>query len=149
VEPAPDKFARILRAHLEVNPKSWAALEARGVDERTPLVLDFEFTAPGEAEARSLLRHLRAATDYEFQGGARNQPDGSQRWMVIGTTSPMTLSLERLDDWVTEMTAHGREGGQAEFDGWGAKTPKSAPSVPLAGAAKGLRGRLGLGRRKS
>ena len=121
MDESPDEYARVLQAHLEVNPKSWAALQDRGVDESTPVQLDFEFTAPGEAETRALLRHLRAATDYEFQGGARNQADGSQHWVVLGVTSPMTLSLDALNDWVTQMTAHGREHGPAVFDGWGAR----------------------------
>jgi Regulator of ribonuclease activity B len=126
-----------------VNPKSWETLQARGVDERTALRLDFEFTAPGEAEVRSLMAFLRSATDYEVQGGARDQQDGSRRWLVLGSTSATTWSLQRLDEWVTEMTAHGREHGPAQFDGWGA-------SVPELGSVRGRQGfweRFALGRR--
>ncbi|MGI8730943.1 MAG: ribonuclease E inhibitor RraB [Solirubrobacteraceae bacterium] len=137
MEASPDKFERLLSAHLEVNPKSWAALTARGVDEETLLQLDFEYTAPGENEVRSLLRHLRSATDYEFQGGARDKKDGERQWMVIGTTTPMTLSPAVLDEWVTRMTEYGRDHGPAEFDGWGAKTPESAPD-DTPGGIKGL-----------
>jgi hypothetical protein len=130
----PDRFEQLLKAHLEVNPKSWAAMELRGVDESTPLRLDFEYTAPGEAEVRSLMAHLRRSTDYEFQGGARdNEKDGSRRWMVIGMTSPMTLSLDTLNAWVTLMTEYGRDGGPADFDGWGVSTPKDAPPVKTTG----------------
>jgi hypothetical protein len=118
---SPDRYQVVLDAHLDVNRKSWAALQERGVDESTPLQLDFEFTADDEAATRALMRFLREHTDYEFKGGARNQEDGSQRWMVLGETSPMTLSLDRLDDWVTRMTAYGRDGGPAVFDGWGAR----------------------------
>lgn len=142
----PDQYERTLHAHLEVNPKSWAALQLRGVDEQTPLPLDFEFTAEGEAETRSLLRFLRATTNYEFKGGARNEQDGSQRWMVIGTTSPMLLSLNALNAWVTLMTGYGRDHGPAVFDGWGARTPESALDAP-SGQAKGLIARLGRSRR--
>ena len=151
MDAAPDRHARLLKAHLDVNPSSWAALQERGVDEQTPLQLDFEFTMPGEPETRSLMRHLRAETDYEFQGGARNRQDGTQQWLVVGTTSPMTLSLEKLDDWVRQMAAHARDGGPGEFDGWGARTPKSADPRPMTPAqpppAKGLLRGL-LGRRK-
>jgi len=146
MEDDPDKFERLLQAHLEVNPKSWEALRERGVDEGTPLQLDFEFTAPGETEVRSLLRVLRTETDYEFQGGARDENDGSRRWMVLGITSPMALSRDVLDEWVTRMTAYGRDHGPAAFDGWGARTPLSAPAGP--GAAKGLLGKLARGKRK-
>jgi len=141
----PDKYERMLHAHLEVNPKSWEALRERGVDEGTPLQLDFEFTAPGEAEVRSLLRCLRTETDYEFQGGARNEKDGTQRWMVLGVTSPMAMSLDVLNEWVTRMTSYGRDHGPAVFDGWGARTPESAPPAPATpepGAGEGLLGRL-------
>lgn len=141
----PDEFDSVLRAHLEVNPKSWAALQQRGVDEQTPVRLDFQFTAPSEAGTRELMRFLGTQTDYEYKGGARDQDDGTRRWMVLGTTSPMTLSLHRLNEWVKQMTADGRENGSAVFDGWGAQV--SGPAVP---AAKPRRGLLGaLARRKS
>jgi Regulator of ribonuclease activity B len=126
MEAGGESYEHVLKAHLDVNPRSWAALRERGVDEHTPLQLDFEYTAPGEVETRSLMRFLRTATDYEFKGGARTQADGTQRWLVLGTTSPMTLSLDALNDWVAQMTAHGRDHGPARFDGWGARTPKSA-----------------------
>jgi hypothetical protein len=150
MEGSRDRQARLLKAHLDVNPSSWAALQERGVDEQTPLQLDFEFTTPGEPETRALMRHLRAATDYEFQGGARNRQDGTQQWLVVGTTSPMTLSLDKLNAWVTQMTAHSREGGPAEFDGWGARTPGSATPKPMSPApapSRGWRERLARGSR--
>lgn len=127
----PDRYDALLQAHLDINPRSWEALVARGVDERTALQLDFEFSAEGEEEVRALMRHLRAETDYQFQGGARNQDDGSQRWLVLGSTAPATWSLERLDEWVAEMTARGRDHGPAEFDGWGARTPDAGPPPEL------------------
>ncbi|MEJ7797732.1 MAG: ribonuclease E inhibitor RraB [Solirubrobacteraceae bacterium] len=147
MEASPDRFERLLRAHLEVNPKSWAALQARGVDEGTPLRLNFEYTAPGEAEVRSLLAFLRTETDYDFQGGARDEKDGTQHWLVLGTTSPIALSLERLNDWVTHMTAYGRDHGPAEFDGWGARTPESAPPAAPEGS-RALLGRMLRARRR-
>ena len=130
----PDRYERLLQSHLSVNPKSWEALQARGVDEHTPLQLDFEYTAPGEDEVRALMRLLRTATDYEFQGGARNQKDGTQRWLVLGSTSPATWSLERLNALVTEMTAYGRDHGPAVFDGWGVRVARGG----LRGAADGV-----------
>ncbi len=144
MDDGPDEYERVLDAHLEVNPKSWAALQERGVDEDTALQLDFEFTAVDEQATRSLLRHLRTSTDYEFQAGARNQEDGSQRWMVLGTTSSMTLSLDTLDEWVRWMVAEGREHGPAVFDGWGARVPDE-----VAAAARKRRRKRGglLGRR--
>ncbi|MDX6676314.1 MAG: hypothetical protein QOE31_366 [Solirubrobacteraceae bacterium] len=140
---APDEYARVLAAHLEVNPKSWEALRERGVDEDTPLQLDFEFTASDEQATRSLMRFFGTTTDYEYKGGARNQEDGSQRWMVLGTTSPMTLSLDELNVWVTRMSEDGREHGPAVFDGWGARVPETA----IAARKRKRGGLLKLGRK--
>jgi Regulator of ribonuclease activity B len=123
----PDRYEALLQSHLTINPQTWATMQARGIGEDTPLRLDFEFTAPGETEVRALMRHLRTTTDYEFQGGARNQKDGTQRWLVLGTTPPATWSLDKLDGWVTEMTARGRDHGPAAFDGWGVQTPDAPP----------------------
>jgi hypothetical protein len=137
-----DKYEALLAAHLEVNPRSWAALQERGVDEATPVQLDFEFTAPGEAGTRALMRFLGASTDYEYKGGARNQEDGTQRWMVLGQTSPMTLSLDVLNEWVTLMTSYGRDHGDAVFDGWGALVPEGAGALRKRRRGEQLR-RLG------
>ena len=140
MDESPDEYARVLDAHLEVNPKSWEALQERGVDEDTPLQLDFEFTAVDEDATRSLMRFLGTTTDYEYKGGARNQEDGSQRWMVLGTTPPMTLSLDTLNEWVTRMADDGREHGPAVFDGWGARIPDGVK--PVKRKRGGLLGRL-------
>jgi hypothetical protein len=139
----PDRYERLLESHLTINPKTWAALRARGIDEDTRLRLDFEYTAPGEAEVRALMRHMRETTDYEFQGGARNQKDGSRRWLLLGSTSPATWSLEKLDAWVTEMTARGRDHGPAWFDGWGVKTPEAPPEQRASLRDLLRRGRIG------
>ncbi len=139
-----DRYDSVLQSHLNVNPKSWEALQARGVDEETPLALDFEFTAPGEDEVRALMRRLGQATDYEYKGGARNMADGTQRWLVVGTTPPLTWSLDKLNMWVAEMTAHGRDHGPAEFDGWGVKTPNADADAPAPSLSwKGLLRRRG------
>jgi hypothetical protein len=138
---SPDRFQAVLDAHLDVNRRSWAALQERGVDEATPVKLDFEFTADDEAATRSLMRFLREHTDYEFKGGARNQEDGSQRWMVLGETSPMALSLDALDAWVTRMTEYGRDGGPAIFDGWGARISETTPAARKRTLAQALRAR--------
>jgi len=142
MDESPDEYARVLDAHLEVNPKSWQALQERGVDENTPLQLDFEFTAVDEDATRSLMRFLGTTTDYEYKGGARNQEDGSQRWMVLGTTSPMTLSLDALNSWVTQMAADGRERGPAVFDGWGARVPDGVTPPKSKRKLGGLFGRV-------
>ena len=113
----------MLDAHLEVNPKSWAALQERGVDEDTALQLDFEFTAVDEAETRSLMRYLGTTTDYEYKGGARNQAGRHAAADGLGTTSPMTLSLDELNEWVTRMTAR-------------RPRPRARPGSTAGGAAR-------------
>jgi len=122
MEDDPDRFERLLQAHLEVNPKSWEALSKRGIDETTPLQLDFEFTAPGEAEVRSLLPVLRAETDYDVEvHSQRASENGQPRWLVVGATQPAFVTLEILDEWVMWMVATGAAEGPCAFDGWAAQ----------------------------
>ena len=65
----------------------------------------------------------------------------SSSWLVIGTTSPMTLSPDKLDAWVTQMTHWGRDHGSAGFDGWGAQTPSAPPPKKRKRLPLGRRGR--------
>jgi hypothetical protein len=61
--------------------------------------------------------------------------------MVLGETSPMTLSLDGLDAWVTRMTEYGRDGGPAVFDGWGARVPETKVAARKRTLAQALRAR--------
>ena len=58
------QFQALLDNQLQMNPQTWAALQGRGVDERTLLIIDFGFTAKGKAEAKGLTSFLREKTAF-------------------------------------------------------------------------------------
>lgn len=125
-EPSDDRFQRLLAQQLEMNPRTWAALEERGVDARTPLVIDYSFTAPGRREAEELVRVLRARTNFSSEVIAEG-PRLKRRWRVVGHTQQATASVEMLNDWVTFMVKLGAKNGACRFDGWGVKVPEAQP----------------------
>jgi hypothetical protein len=122
-----DRFRRLLEQQLEMNPRTWAALRDKGVDEKTLLVIEFSFTAPGRTAARNLMKVLRARTNFS----AEILSSGSllkRQWRIVGHTQPSTASVEMLDDWVTFMVTLGAKHGDCRFDGWGVKVPERKPS---------------------
>jgi hypothetical protein len=125
-EPSDDPFQRLLAQQLEMNPRTWAALEERGVDARTPLVIDYAFTAPGKHQAKELVRVLLVRTNFSSELVAEG-PRLRRRWRVIGHTRPATASVEMLNDWVTFMVTLGAKNGACRFDGWGVKVPEAQP----------------------
>ncbi|HUR84325.1 MAG TPA: ribonuclease E inhibitor RraB [Solirubrobacteraceae bacterium] len=132
-EPAPpDPFLRLLDRQLEMNPRTWAALEQRGVTSQTLIVIDFYFTAPSKDAAKYLVRILRQRTSFACEV----HPEGprlKRTWRVIGQTKPSTASVQMLNDWVTFMVTLGAKNGESRFDGWGVKVPEAqagtAPTV--------------------
>ena len=110
----PEWYESTLQEQLAMNEQTWSTLQENGVDDSTELSLDFAYDAPGETEAEALATHLRAETDYEV-----SVEDG---W-VSGSTKPMRVSREILDQWVERMVAAGAEHGPCQFDGWGAELP--------------------------
>jgi hypothetical protein len=138
-EPDDDRFQRLLAQQLEMNPRTWAALEERGVDARTPLVIDYSFTAPGRRQAKELVTVLRARTNFSSEVIAEG-PRLKRRWRVVGHTQPATASVDMLNDWVTFMVTLGAKNGACRFDGWGVKVPEAKP-----GASAGERLQQGFG----
>jgi hypothetical protein len=121
-----ERFHRLLAQQLEMNPRTWAALLDKGIDEQTLLVIEFSFTAPGKQAARNLVKILRARTNFVTEIIA----DGSllkRHWRIVGYTQPSTASIEMLDDWVTFMVTLGAKNGDCRFDGWGVKLPERPP----------------------
>jgi len=121
-----DRFKRLLAQQLEMNPRTWSALEERGVGVKTLLVIEFSFTAPGKQQARHLLKVLRTRTNFTSEVIA----EGSllkRQWRVVGHTKPSTASVAMLNDWVTFMVTLGAEHGGCRFDGWGVKVPAAEP----------------------
>lgn len=125
----PEWFERIYELALQTNPETLADLRRRGVDEATPVRLEFFYLAPGEDEARQLVAFLREQTDYDVQAFERREfMDENTPWLVVGMTQPTPVSLELVNDWTEWMVAAGAELGPCAFDGWEAQTP------PILGA---------------
>ena len=116
-------YEQLLELQLRRNRDIWAELRQQGVEDDSELRLGFVYAAPGDGEARSLVRFLREETDYEVEAQARpgEGPDGEESWFVIGTTQPTALTLELLDDWAEWMIAAGAAEGPCAFDGWAAQ----------------------------
>jgi hypothetical protein len=117
-----DRFRRLLERQLEMNPRTWAALEERGVGEKTLLAIEFSFSAPGKQEAARLVEVLGQRTNFKAQVLTEG-PLFKRRWRVVGHTQPATASVEMLNDWVTFMVTLGAKNGECRFDGWGVKVP--------------------------
>ncbi len=132
-----DPYRLLLDRQLEMNPRTWAALEQRGVDSKTPIVIDFYFTAPSKDAAKYLMRILRQRTSFACE----IHPEGprlKRTWRVIGQTKPSTASVEMLNDWVTFMVTVGAKNGECRFDGWGVKVPEAQPGGAAPAAAEEL-----------
>ncbi|HEX8156757.1 MAG TPA: hypothetical protein VF526_05165 [Solirubrobacteraceae bacterium] len=120
------QFQALLDNQLQMNPQTWAALQGRGVDERTLLIIDFGFTAKGKAEAKGLTSFLREKTTFSATARAERGTGLRKRWIVRGRTKRSTTSLEMLNDWVTFMVKTGYTHA-CRFDGWGAEVPDAPP----------------------
>ena len=111
-------YEQLLELQLERNRDTWAELREHDVEDDMQLRLGFLYLAPGRSEAKQLVAFLRAETDYEAR--ARTRPDDGA-WVVVGTTQPTPVSLERLDAWVEWMIAAGAAEGPCAFDAWAAQ----------------------------
>jgi|GEM_PF-1243624 len=140
-----DRFRRLLDRQLEMNPKTWAALEERGVGLKTLLVIEYSFTAPRKRAATALRDVLRERTNFtaEILGDG---PLLKRHWRVIGHTQPSNASIEMLNDWVTFMVTLGASNGECRFDGWGVRVP-DAPAVAEDDAGAELQHAFGERRR--
>jgi hypothetical protein len=131
-EQSDERFQRLLAQQLEMNPRTWSALEQRGVGARTLLVIEFSFTAPGRRAARELVKVLGERTNFSAQVVAEG-PRLRRHWRVVGHTQPSTASVEMLNDWVTFMVTLGAQHGACRFDGWGVSVPEAPPAEESAG----------------
>jgi hypothetical protein len=120
----PDSHAAARSRHLELNARTWEALQEAGVGENSELRLDFFYVAPGEQEGEELVRFLREEKGYRAEVQSQRKGLLSKRtWTVVGETGRMAVSLAVLDDWVIWMIDAGAQHGACDFDGWGAAVP--------------------------
>ncbi|MEA2181625.1 MAG: hypothetical protein QOF69_810 [Solirubrobacteraceae bacterium] len=130
------QFQALLDNQLQMNPQTWAALQGRGVDENTLVIIDFAFTAKGKREADGLTSFLREKTTFSAVARAERGTRFRKRWIVRGRTKPSTTSLKMLNDWVTFMVKTGYTHA-CHFDGWGVEVPDAAsPQGTGAGSAR-------------
>ena len=119
-------FNKILVKQVAMVEDTWDALQRAGVTGDTQLRLDCLYYAPGESEAHELAEFLGHETDYDVRvesdaGGFLKKATSK----VASTTQPTRVSLDILEEWVRWMVAAGAQ-YDCEFDGWGAKVPRSA-----------------------
>ena len=127
-----DRWERLLEQQLEMNPRTWAALEERGVNTRTLLLIEYAFTAPTKKAAQGLIKALQAQTNFTTELLAQGTIL-KRHWRVTGQTKPAAASVEMLNDWVTFMVGLGSKNGECRFDGWGVRVPEATPeSGPMA-----------------
>lgn len=110
---------QLLARQRQQTARTWSAIALRGVDESTPIVLDFHFTAPDPATADRLVTFLRAETPWEvatvsFNAGLM----GRREWEVAGTTQRQPVNLKLLEEWVDWMVIIGADHG-CRFGTWG------------------------------
>jgi hypothetical protein len=89
----------LLAKHLAQNARTWAVLERLGVSEGAELSLAFVFDGGGAALADQLRNVLGYTAEVDADG-------------VSGRTTPMAVSPQTLDDWVSSMLRLGA------FTGW-------------------------------
>ncbi len=87
------RFAELLSLQLNMNKQTLAALREHGVDEKTPLRLDFSYEAPSQRAGEELAAFLRDETDYEVEtvstkGGLLKK----RAWTVQGTTQETAVT---------------------------------------------------------
>jgi hypothetical protein len=101
------------------NRRTWAALERLGVRQGAELPLQFFFETAGAEADRELADVLR-------EGGYTVvlEQDG-----LAGTTRPMALSPEAIDDWVRGMLYVGYQHGGCVFAGWTATVSIGSPAL--------------------
>ena len=112
-----DNYFNNLVLQLSMNQQTWQRLLDHGITEQTELELGFSFYAPTQDKAE-----LLKATLGEYGYHVSIKPSGSvfkRRWLVEGKTTPTTLNLDKLNQWVEWMVLAGEE-YRSDFDGWGA-----------------------------
>lgn len=99
----------VIAREVAQNRQTWEALQRLGVGEGAKLCLEFVYESGGAGGDRELAEYLRSETDYALE-----IEDGG----VTGSTQPMAVSPEALDDWVAWMVLAGHDHGGCAFDGW-------------------------------
>ena len=102
--------AELIATEQAMNRARLAVFLSRGIEPETEGELGFRYTAEQPSDARQLALFLRAETDYEVE----TTDDG-----VTGSTKPMPVTPEAIDEWLAWMIQAGYDNGGCRFMGWG------------------------------
>ncbi len=114
-----------LQRQLESNARMWQALARNGFVPGTEVEVDFFSYVKHRDRARALADALgqRAYSVAVHKRGTLFHP----LWLVSGSTRPMPVTRESLDQWTASMVSLAHEHG-ADFDGCGLEIPKAGES---------------------
>ncbi len=117
-----DPFAKLLASHRSLTEDTWSLLADRGVNETTPLVLDYRFEAPNRKHAEGLTAALTELSEEVtlVRSGSFFRPVFS----LTGTFQPRCFDKDSLVGWVEMMCLLGRQ-FEAYFDGFGTSVPET------------------------
>ena len=110
-------FQKLLSSQLSMTHETWKRLQSHGVNEQTPLKLDFLYYAPTRQSAESCKNHL---LQYEYKVSIWQE--NNESWVVEGQTQSTEVNKEILLQWVDYMVSAGWQYG-CHFDGWGTEVP--------------------------
>ena len=113
----------VLRAELEQNAQTWELLRRLGIEEGAVLALDFFYETAGPEADAELAEYMRDEAGYHVVV----EPCG-----LKGRTSPMTLGLAALDEWVLSMLQAGCDHGACAFAGWTATVARESKGAAPA-----------------
>jgi len=121
------RYQAALEEHVSMNRANWSGLQKHGVPDSSELRLDYFYFAKSEENARALESVLAQKPGLSVQ---IEWIEDESLWEVHGTTQPMQVSLELLNEWVGPMIKMGLETG-CDFDGWGAQAPENEDAPPI------------------
>lgn len=117
-----DPFAKLLASHRSLTEDTWSLLADRGVNESTPLVLDYRFEAESRKSSEGLTAALVELSDEVtlVRSGSFFRPV----FTITGTFQPRCFDKDSLVGWVEMMCLLGRQ-FDSYFDGFGTAVPES------------------------
>ena len=105
-----------LEHQIRMNRTTWKVLVENGFKSGSPASVDFFYHAQNRAAAEAICAALCSAGTQ-----ATTYSRGwlwFRQWSVTGSSQEPSITLERLDAWVTEMVELGAR-HSCDFDGWG------------------------------
>jgi hypothetical protein len=105
----------LLVRQLKMNARAWDVLHKNGVMAGDEFCINFEFAAPNHASNEALKDFISNKTDYQVN--VASAVSNGKTWIIQGTTKPLKISEEMVDQWVSDMVRHGMQ-YKCKFSGW-------------------------------